>query len=161
MLILVGELGNMEPAAGLANSWASGVYNRRWTHTTLYRNISSTSDRPEHVRCLMGYVVDLMLILQAVFLVSLEDHSEGKVSLDHVKEIIYEFYFSDKKKRIHNAIRDFRPSFAKGEVVDKIESLLKGYEASRLYYSCLNSWLIVRFRRSAIDDEDWHTIWSK
>ena len=87
----------------------------------------------------MGYVVDLMLILQAVFLVSLEDHSEGKVSLDHVKEIIYEFYFSDKKKRIHNAIRDFRPSFAKGEVVDKIESLLKGYEASRLYYSCLNS----------------------
>jgi len=68
--------------AGLANLWASGVY-KRW---------------PEHVRCLMGYVVYLTLILQAVFIVSLQDHSEGKVSLDRVKEVIYEFYFSEKKK---------------------------------------------------------------
>ncbi|KAF8351830.1 hypothetical protein F5887DRAFT_3940, partial [Amanita rubescens] len=119
MLIFVGELGNQDQGsdsplimmapAGLANLWASGVY-KRW---------------PEHVRCLMGYVVYLTLILQAVFLVSLQDHSEGKVSLDRVKEVIYEFYFSEKKKRIHNAIRDFQPSFTKGDVVDKIESLLK------------------------------------
>ena len=136
MLIFVGELGNLDQGA---NSLASGVYNRWYARAALYRNICSTSGRPEHVRCLMGYVVDLMLILQAVFLVSLEDHSQGKVSLDHVKEIIYEFYFSDKKKRIHNAIRNFQPSFAKGEVVDKIESLLQGNEVSMLYYSCLNS----------------------
>jgi len=92
MLIFVGELGNQDQGsdsplimmapAGLANLWASGVY-KRW---------------PEHVRCLMGYVVYLTLILQAVFIVSLQDHSEGKVSLDRVKEVIYEFYFSEKKK---------------------------------------------------------------
>ena len=90
----------------------------------------------------MGYVVYLTLILQAVFLVSLQDHSEGKVSLDRVKEVIYEFYFSEKKKRIHNAIRDFQPSFTKkSDVVDKIESLLMENQVSKLYFY-LNSFTI-------------------
>ena len=79
----------------------------------------------------MGYVVDLTLILQAVFLVSLQDDSEGNVSLDRANEVVYTFYFSEKKKRIHNAIRDFQPSFTKGDVVDKIESLIKGNEACK------------------------------
>jgi len=105
----------------------------------------------------MGYVVYLTLILQDVFLVSLQDYCEGKVPLDRVKEVIYEFYFSEKKKRIHNAIRDFQFSFTKGDVVDKIESLLKENEVCKLYFY-LNSLLIVRFRRSVIGDEDRHTI---
>ena len=76
----------------------------------------------------MGYVVDLTLVLQAVFQVSLQDRSDGKVTADRVNEIIYEFHFSDKKKRIHNAIRAFQPSFMKGDVVEKIESLIKDNE---------------------------------
>ena len=89
-------------------------------------------NRPEHVRCLMGYVVDLTLVLQAVFQVSLQDRTEGKVTADSVNEIIYEFHFSEKKKRIHNAIRAFQPSFTKGDVVEKIESLIKDNEVSHL-----------------------------
>ncbi|KAF8334405.1 hypothetical protein F5887DRAFT_1285910 [Amanita rubescens] len=126
MLVFVGELCNQDQGndsslammapAGLANLWASGIYKRC----------------PEHVCCLMGYVVDLTLILQAVFLVSLQDHSEGKVLLDRVKEVIYKFYFSEKKKRIHNAIRDFQPLFTKGDVVDKIEFLLKDNEMTKI-----------------------------
>ena len=75
----------------------------------------------------MGYVVDLTIILQAMFYVSLQN-AEGKVTQERVSEIIYEFYFSDKKKHIHNTIRSFQPSFAKSEVVEKIESLIKNNE---------------------------------
>ena len=79
----------------------------------------------------MGYVVDLTLILQAIFQVSLQDRLEGKVSEDRVDEIIYEFHCSDKKKRIHDAIRTFvgnQHPFAKDSVVDKIESLIRDNE---------------------------------
>ena len=76
---------------------------------------------------MMGYVVDLTIILQAVFLVALQ-HAEGRVTQERVNEIIYEFYFSEKKKRIHNTIRSFQPSFTKSDVVDKIESLIKSNE---------------------------------
>ena len=75
----------------------------------------------------MGYVVDLTIILQAVFQVSLQ-HTEGKVPQERVNEIIYEFYLSEKKKRIHNMIRSLQPSFAKSDVVEKIESLIKNDE---------------------------------
>ena len=115
----------------------------------------STCDSAEHVRYLMGYVVDLTLILQAAFLVSLQDHSEGKVTVDRVNEIIYEFYFSEKKKRVHNAIWDFQPSFSKGDVVDKIESLLKENEVCKLYFYLNPLWSAI------IDDEDWYAIWPK
>ena len=75
----------------------------------------------------MGYVVDLTIILQAVFLVALQ-HAEGRVTQERVNEIIYEFYFSEKKKLIHNTIRSFQPSFTKSDVVEKIESLIKSNE---------------------------------
>ncbi|KAF8335282.1 hypothetical protein F5887DRAFT_614491 [Amanita rubescens] len=81
---------------------------------------------PEHIRCFMGYVVDLTLILQAMFQVSLQDQYEGTVTVDHVDEILYEFHSSEKKKIIHNAIRTFaQHSRAKDDVVEKIQLLLK------------------------------------
>lgn len=76
----------------------------------------------------MGYIIDLILILQAVFCVSIQGPSERKVTRDNVNEIIYEFHLSERKKAIHNAIRAFvgsRHPFAKVNVVDKIESLIK------------------------------------
>ncbi|KAF8335238.1 hypothetical protein F5887DRAFT_614117 [Amanita rubescens] len=103
--------------AGLAE-WMSGIY----------------QNFPEHVRCLMGYVVDLTLILQAVFQVSLEDHLEGKVTPDRVIDIIYEFETSKKKRQIHDAIWSFVEAqypFAKNNVVDKIESLLDENEMTK------------------------------
>lgn len=87
--------------------------------------------RPEHTRCLMGYVVDLTLIIQAVFQVSLQDQVEGKVTQDRVNAIIYEFHCSEKKRRIHNAIWEFvgaKHPFAKDSVMEKIESLLQENE---------------------------------
>ena len=79
----------------------------------------------------MGYVVDLTLILQAIFHVSLQDELEGKVTEDRIDEIIYEFHCSDKKKRIHDKIRLFvetQNPFAKESVVEKIESLIHDNE---------------------------------
>ena len=60
----------------------------------------------EDMHCLMGYMVDLTLLLQAIFHVSLRDQSEVTVTLNHIDEIIYEFHCS-KKKDIHHAIRKF------------------------------------------------------
>ena len=76
----------------------------------------------------MGYVVDLTLILQAVFQVS---HIEGKVTMDNVDEIIYEFHCSEKKQNIHNAIRksiETRDMYARSNVVNEIASLIEKNE---------------------------------
>ena len=83
--------------------------------------------RPEHIRCLMGYVVDLTLILQAVFRVSIEERLEKNAMQERLNEIIYEFHLSERKKLIHDAIWSFvgvRHPFAKDNAVDKIESLI-------------------------------------
>lgn len=69
--------------------------------------------------------MDLTLILQAVFQVSLQDRTEGKVTEDRVTEIIYEFHFSEKKKRIHDAIVSAQHLVANDSVVEQIKSLVK------------------------------------
>ena len=87
--------------------------------------------RPEHIRCLMGYVVDLTLILQAVFRVSIAERLEKSAIQERLNEIIYEFQLSERKKLIHDAIWSFvrmQHPFAKDNVVDKIESLIKENE---------------------------------
>lgn len=83
--------------------------------------------RPEEMRCFMGYVVDLTLILQCVFDTSLKDQLEGMVTQDSVIESIREFNNSDKK-RIHDAIRKFveaRYPFTKGDLEKEIVSLVQ------------------------------------
>ncbi|KAF8351823.1 P-loop containing nucleoside triphosphate hydrolase protein [Amanita rubescens] len=97
--------------AYLAIAWANNLYNRV----------------PEHIRCLIGYVVDLTLILQVVFQVSLQDGPEKKITPDRVNEIIYEYHSSEKKKRIHDAIWEFTKTHSpatKDDVADVIESLI-------------------------------------
>lgn len=82
----------------------------------------------------MAYVVDLTLILQAVFQVSLKDRTEGKVTKDRVTEIIYEFHLSEKKKGIHDAIVGAQHLVAKDSMVDQIKSLIKENEV-RIFLS--------------------------
>ncbi|KAF8690274.1 hypothetical protein AX14_003036 [Amanita brunnescens Koide BX004] len=100
-------------AAGLASAWTKGVYKRL----------------PEHIRCLMGYVVDLTLILEAAFQVSHEELGQ-EAFRERLDEIIREFHLSERKKTIHTAIWAFvgaqRP-FSKA-MVDKIELLIKDNE---------------------------------
>jgi len=79
----------------------------------------------------MGYVVDLTLILQAVFRVSIAEGLEKNEIQERLNEIIYEFHLSERKKSIHDAIWSFvrvQHPFAKDNVVDKIESLIKENE---------------------------------
>jgi hypothetical protein len=96
-------------------------------------------NRPEYIRCLMGYIVDLTLILQAVVRLC----SPSRVwftenTQDRVNEIIYMFYYSEKRNRIHKAIRDFvsfqRP-LAKRRVLDKITSLIRENQVRSLMTS--------------------------
>jgi len=88
-------------------------------------------DRQERIRCVMGYVVNLTLILQAILQVFLENRLQGKVTGDNVDEIIHEFQCSEKKNRIHNAIWTFtgsQHSLVRDNVADKIESLIRENE---------------------------------
>ena len=50
------------------------------------------------MRCLMGYVVDLILIVESIFRVSLQDQLEGKVTQDRIDEIIYGFIAQRRRK---------------------------------------------------------------
>lgn len=75
----------------------------------------------------MGYVVDLTLILQCIFNVSLEDRLEGVVTKDSVIESIGEFN-SDKKRIVHDAIRHFVEAlypFTNGDLEKEIASLIQ------------------------------------
>ncbi len=77
----------------------------------------------------MGYVVDLTLILQAVSqLCSPSRVWFTEKAQDRVNEIVYVFYCSEKRNRIHKEIMDFvsfqRP-FGKRRVLDKIASLIR------------------------------------
>jgi hypothetical protein len=98
----------------------------------------------------MGYAVDLTLILQAVFQVSLQDRAEGKVTKDRVTEIIYEFHLSEKKKSIHDAIVGAQHLVAKDSMVAQIKSLIQANEV-RNFLSRVNLLLIVHLC-CAIDD---------
>jgi len=80
----------------------------------------------------MAYVVDLTLIQQVVFQVSLQDRTEGKVTQERVTEIIYEFHLSEKKKRIHDTIVGLQHVVAKDSMVEQIMSLIKGNEVQSL-----------------------------
>lgn len=85
----------------------------------------------------MRYVVDLTIILQAVFQLSLQDQSEGHVPLgEHVNMVLYLFLL-EKKTIIHNSIREFvetQRQFVKDIVVDKMNTLIK---ANEVRSSCL------------------------
>ena len=90
----------------------------------------------------MGYVVDLTLILQAMFQVSLQDQYEGRVTVDHVDKILYEFHSSEKKRNIHHAIRTFaQHSFAKDNVGEKIQLLLKENQVGEVHPG--DDWLLT------------------
>ena len=90
----------------------------------------------------MGYVVDLTLILQAMFQVSLQGQYEGTVSVDDVNEILYEFRSSEKKRIIHHAIRSFvQHSFARDYVVEMIQLLLKEIQVRQVHPG--GNWLLT------------------
>ena len=93
-------------------------------------------NRFKYICCLMGYVVDLTLILQVVFRASLE---EGKITTDRVNDIIYEFVCSGKKDSIHNAITAFLGDQhlpAKGDMVNKNRSLIEENEVRDSLLRC-------------------------
>ena len=77
----------------------------------------------------MGYVVDLTLIMHAVFQASLE-HQEGIVEQQRVEQIAERFNKSSKKHSIHTEIKTFASQqnpFAKDTAVHKIEALIAQY----------------------------------
>lgn len=74
----------------------------------------------------MGYVVDLTLIMKAVFQESLKQQ-DSKVTQDRVNDIVGEFNKWGKKTEIHSVITSFSSTanlFAKDAVVGEVEHLI-------------------------------------
>jgi len=92
-----------------------------------------------------------------MFQVSLQDE-ESKVTADHVDEIIYEFHCSEKKKKIHQAIRVFaQHTFAKDNALEKVQLLLHEYQVLKVHSG--STWLLnCRLTRCAADDADRYPI---
>ncbi|KAF8347159.1 kinase-like domain-containing protein [Amanita rubescens] len=125
MAVVVGDLshGNQRLVSAIQKTVAMG------SPSPLSKLTSANyPDLPEQIHSLMGYAVDLTLILQAVFQVSLHDRAEGKTTQDRVSEIIYEFHLSEKKKLIHDAIVGAQHLVANDSVVEQIKSLIKENE---------------------------------
>ncbi|KAF8351810.1 kinase-like domain-containing protein [Amanita rubescens] len=87
---------------------------------------NANQGRSEYI---MRYLVDLILILQAVFQIFLR--FKGKVTPDSVNEIVYEFVCSERMEMVHNTItaivRD-QPSPASNTMMSKVNALLKENE---------------------------------
>ncbi|KAI0285610.1 hypothetical protein BC826DRAFT_1189613 [Russula brevipes] len=66
--------------------WVNGTYN----------------DSQENVQCVMGYIVDLTVILDDIFRTA-----EGNVSLNHVRSAVDRHVRSGRRDRIHQDIRSF------------------------------------------------------
>ena len=74
----------------------------------------------------MGYVVDLTLIMRAVFRASCENE-DGIIQKNRVEEIIEKYDKSRAKQGVHDSIRGFVQDhypFLKSTAVEKIESLV-------------------------------------
>ena len=75
----------------------------------------------------MAYVVDLIVIMRAVFQASCED-KDGTIQRHRVEEIIDKYNESERKREIHDTIRGFvQHQFPckRSTVVGKIEALIK------------------------------------
>ena len=80
----------------------------------------------------MGYVVDLTLIMKAVFQESLNE-KDSKVTQERVNDIVDKFNKWGKKTEVHRVIASFSSNanvFAKDAVVDKIEHLITSHNFS-------------------------------
>lgn len=132
-------------ASGVGGKWTKDVIRGRWASVACHRSrCFDLLNRPEYICCLMIYLVDLILILQAVFQILLEDRFTGKVTPDSVNEIVYEFVCSERMKMVHDAItaivRD-QHSPAGNIMMSKVETLLKENKVWNLYLG-INSLLI-------------------
>lgn len=82
---------------------------------------------PTIIRCFMGYIVDLTIILQRVFRISVEDEN-GIIDTQRIKDIVEVFDKSQAKKNIHADIRafvhDLRNPLSKELVIQRIETLI-------------------------------------
>lgn len=75
----------------------------------------------------MAYVVDLIIIMRAVFQASCEDE-DGIIQRRRVEEIVERYDGSATKREIHDTIRGFVQAhfpFTRSTVVEKIEDLIK------------------------------------
>jgi len=107
------------PAAIVVGPVAAVVFLAAWAYGIYHRT-------PANMRCMMGYVVDLTIIMQAIFRVTLAD-KEGAVLQERVTEIVDKFHESETKKDIHDSIRAFvedRNLLAREGAVGKLEELI-------------------------------------
>ncbi|KAF8629773.1 hypothetical protein AX15_003278 [Amanita polypyramis BW_CC] len=113
------------PAAGLIAPVATMIILAAWAYQ-IYKKT------PGNIRCLMGYVVDLTLIMQVVFQASLEDQQlEGHVTKERIEEITNKFRRSAARKDIHNTIRTFVAAeypFGRNTVADEMELLIRKHK---------------------------------
>jgi hypothetical protein len=110
-------------------AWAYDIYSKTWLFPRYLSFIPRHPDpclRPGIIRCLMGYVVDLTVIMRAAFRASREN-KDGIIQKERVEEIIEKYDKSAMKRNIHDSIRSFvqdKFPFLKSTAVDGIVSLV-------------------------------------
>ncbi|KIL61356.1 hypothetical protein M378DRAFT_180096 [Amanita muscaria Koide BX008] len=108
------------PAAVVMAPVAAAVALAAWVHE-IYKQA------PHIIRCFMGYIVDLTIIMQTLFKIPAQDR-DGNIETTRVEEILDNFAASPIKDTVHDEIRVFvdglRSRFEKDAIIEKIDSLI-------------------------------------
>ncbi|KDQ53281.1 hypothetical protein JAAARDRAFT_197451 [Jaapia argillacea MUCL 33604] len=122
--VVVGLVASVaHPAAPITVPIAAGVLLAAWAYNCYTKT-------PGTVRCLMAYIVGLIVIMQQVFDLP-QNPNDDAPSHDSALEIVSKYHQSQKRRTIHTAIRTFVDDkniweYAKKDIVfERIVSLIK------------------------------------
>jgi len=99
-------------------NWVTGVYRKT----------------PEALRCLMGYIVDLTLVMDQLFLDTLPVEPPRRVTVEHI-DMALENYKASEAAKVHHDIREYanQATFAKilqsNKAQDKVIQLIQQHRA--------------------------------
>jgi hypothetical protein len=126
--------GNTAPLANLLSKISSGASPSPVAATPMAalvaaakRGYGAYKESSQIVRCLMGYIVDLTIIMQAVRRISFQSSHGNHVDVACVEQEMDNFMDSQAKESIHASIRAFVKGGippGKESIISKIESLI-------------------------------------
>ena len=103
-----------------------------WTPRSVANRLSFSHSSLENIRCVMGYIVNLTVILDDIFRTA-----TGSVTEDAALKVMGTHISSGRRDRIHQDIRSFvtfvirspvrRPASQKDLVLEKIIDLIRQY----------------------------------
>lgn len=112
--------------------WIGSIYTQTHAFQPLQCLMFSLFHRPEALRCLMGYICDLTLIMDHLFLATLALDPPRRLTLAHIDNAV-ETYRQSSAARVHTELRKYANHATLKQVVqfnkaeEKVKELIGRY----------------------------------